>query len=402
MDARAAAPDPWTRAFARAAGARGRPSPRALRAGLLVALGFIAFVLGGVALVDLAARFAAERGLAGRGPRGGPGAGWPQSPAWQHPPAPEASPPGAPDEHERALARGLSRAFAGAAARVEPSVVSVVCERATLGRGSPGFGSGFVVDSRGVVVTNAHVIAGARAIEVVLADGRRVGANALGLDRATDVAVLRIEADGLPAVAFADSDEVATGEWVLAIGSPFGLARTVTAGIVSATGRTGLGVAELEDFIQTDAAINPGNSGGPLVDLEGRVVGVNSAILSSGGANAGIGLAVSANLVRAVLEDLRVHGRSTRGFLGVSLAPAPEGRGAAIVSVRAGSPADRAGLEAGDVVLSVGDKPVTDPRGLARLIARAEAGSPLALNVLHRGRPRRVLAELGEREPQAP
>jgi serine protease Do len=372
------------------------PRPRALRAGLIVAFLFIAFVLGAVALVDLLGRVSFETGHGvGFGART-PGV-WPVAPAWTKQPASSQQP-----SEERAVARALSHAFARAASRVAPSVVSVVSERWSFGRGGPAFGSGFIADPDGIVVTNAHVVAGARSLDVILADGRRLRATPLGVDRATDVAALKIDAHGLEPVEFGDSDELATGEWVLALGSPYGLARTVTAGIVSATGRTGLGVTELEDFVQTDAAVNPGNSGGPLVDLEGRVVGMNSAILSSSGANAGIGLAVSSNLVRAVLEDLRLRGRSTRGFLGVTLAPVPGGKGAEVVSVRAGSPAERAGLSVGDVILSVGDEAVADPRSLARTITRAEAGSTVELTVQHHQRTRRIVVELGERESDMP
>jgi Do/DeqQ family serine protease len=225
-------------------------------------------------------------------------------------------------------------------------------------------GSGVIVDAeRGYVLTNNHVVEKATAIEVTTKDNRRFPADLIGRDPDTDIAVLRIKPDRLTAVPLGDSARLEVGDFVLAIGNPFGLGQTVTSGIVSALGRTGLGIEGYEDFIQTDASINPGNSGGALVTLDGKLVGINTAILSRTGGNVGIGFAVPINMVRRVMDQIIAHGEVRRGRIGVAiqdLTPdlaealgSRSGQGAVIGNVEPGSPAARAGLAKGDVVTAV-------------------------------------------------
>ena len=264
-------------------------------------------------------------------------------------------------------------------------------------RESQSLGSGVVVDAeRGIIATNHHVVQGADEVRVTLHDGRRVEATLLGSDPETDIAVLRAEAEDLTAVPLADSDALKVGDFVVAIGSPFGLAQTVTSGIVSALGRTGLGIEGYESFIQTDASINPGNSGGPLVNLNGELVGINTAILAPGGGNVGIGFAIPTNMARAVVEQILEHGTMRRGLFGATaqdltpeLAEAlgtEEPRGAVIATVEPDSAAERAGVRPGDLVLAVDGRPVNNAAELRTRIGLLRAGSPLELTVLRKGR----------------
>src|ERR1700751_1952197 len=229
-------------------------------------------------------------------------------------------------------------------------------------------GSGVIVDAaQGYVLTNAHVVENATNIEVTFKDNRRFNAKLIGRDPDTDIAVLQIPANGLTAVPIGDSDRLQVGDFVLAIGNPFGLGQTVTSGIVSALGRSGLGIEGYEDFIQTDASINPGNSGGPLVDLQGRVVGINTAILAPSGGNVGIGFAVPINMARQVMDQLIRYGEIKRGRIGVAiqdltpdLAQAlgtKQTQGALIARVEPGSPAERAGLRTNDLVVAINGAP---------------------------------------------
>ena len=268
-----------------------------------------------------------------------------------------------------------------------------------------GLGSGVIVDAHeGLILTNNHVIQRADEIIVTLHDGRRYDAEVIGADRETDVAVIRIDADGLAALAFADSDQLRVGDFVVAIGNPFGLGQTVTSGIVSALGRSGLGIDGFEDFIQTDASINPGNSGGALVNLNGELVGINSAILARGGGNIGIGFAIPINIARQVQQHLVRDGVIHRGHLGIAiqdltpdLAQAFDlevSRGAVITQIDARSPAERAGLRAGDVVLEVDGKSVRNASELRARLGLLRIDSEVRLGILRDGRERTLTARI--------
>jgi len=252
-------------------------------------------------------------------------------------------------------------------------------------------GSGVIVDSSGIALTNAHVVERATEIEVVTADGKKHKAKLVGVDRKTDLAVLRLQGGGpFPAAALGDSDRVKVGDWVLAIGSPFGLQQTVTAGIISAKGRS-IGQGPFDDFLQTDAAINPGNSGGPLVNMNGEVVGINSAILSRSGGNVGIGFAIPANMARRIYTELVAKGKVTRGWLGVSIQPlTPElaksfglrdSRGVLISDVVQDSPADKAGIAAGDIITEFDKKKVDSPPDLQKVVALTQPGKGVPVKV---------------------
>ncbi|MBI4400078.1 MAG: DegQ family serine endoprotease [Nitrospirae bacterium] len=245
-------------------------------------------------------------------------------------------------------------------------------------------GSGVIVEPSGLIITNNHVVSKADEIKVFLSDKREFKAKLIGTDSKTDLAVLRIEAEALPTIPWADSDKLEVGEYVLAVGNPFGLNQTVTMGIVSAVGRASMGIAEYEDFIQTDAAINPGNSGGALVNVRGELVGINTAIFSQSGGNMGIGFAVPSNMARSILAQLVRAGKVVRGWLGVSiqeLSPelasqfgVPEPKGVLVSDVLDGSPAKRAGLERGDVIVEYDGKPIENPTQLRNAVAQTAVG----------------------------
>ena len=257
-----------------------------------------------------------------------------------------------------------------------------------------GLGSGVIVSADGYILTNNHVVDNASEIQVALNDGRQFTAKVVGTDAKTDIAVIKIKAENLPALQLTDSDKVQIGDVVLAIGNPFGIGQTVTEGIVSAKNRTTSGQMD-EDFIQTDAAINPGNSGGALVDTEGRLVGINSAILTRSGGNQGIGFAVPSNLCRWVMESLVKNGRVDRGYLGVviqdvtpELAKAfklEQTNGALVSDVAAGGPAEAAGLMSGDVIVRFDGKPVEDAAQFKIHVAEAAPGSKIPLTVNRSG-----------------
>jgi Do/DeqQ family serine protease len=278
-------------------------------------------------------------------------------------------------------------------------------------RRATSLGSGVIVSSDGYILTNNHVVEAADEIEVALPDGRKLLARIVGSDPDTDLAVLRVQGEKLPAIAFGSSESLRVGDVVLAIGNPFGVGQTVTLGIVSALGRSGLGINTFENFIQTDAAINPGNSGGALVDAHGSLVGINTAIFSQTGGSIGIGFAMPVSTARAVLEQIVKTGAVTRGWIGVELAPLtpalaesyrlPGPQGALISGVIRNGPADRAGAKPGDVLLAIDGKKVADPRAVLDLVAALEPGRGAVLTVSRRGETLELAATIGRR-PKAP
>jgi serine protease Do len=258
-----------------------------------------------------------------------------------------------------------------------------------------GLGSGVIITKDGYILTNNHVVDGASDVKVTLPDGREFTAKVVGRDPKSDIAVVKVSADDLPTVPLADSDKVEVGDVVLAIGNPFGVGQTVTKGIVSATGRGGMGIEDYEDFIQTDAAINPGNSGGALVDIDGRLIGINTAILSRSGGSQGVGFAIPSDLARTVMQSLIAYGHVTRGYLGVSIqnvtpALASEfdlktARGALISDILPDSPAAKAGFKDGDVVLEYNGKKVEDSRRLQLAVAETKPGTTVPVEILRGG-----------------
>jgi Do/DeqQ family serine protease len=274
-----------------------------------------------------------------------------------------------------------------------------------------GLGSGVIVSADGYVLTNHHVVEAADEIEVALADGRKLLAKVVGHDPETDLTVLRVDADGLPAISFGSSEALRVGDVVLAIGNPFGFGQTVTSGIVSALGRTGLGLNTFENFIQTDAAINPGNSGGALVNAAGQLVGINTAIFSRTGGSMGVGFAIPASNAKMVLEQIVRTGTVTRGWIGAGLDDlTPEmaealglgpAQGVLIMEVLSGSPADRGGVKVGDVVTAVNRLPVATPHALLNAVAALQPGSAAKLAVLRQGKPVEATVTVGRR-PKPP
>ena len=328
-----------------------------------------------------------------------------------------APPPTAIPEADLRFARNLSHAFRQVAKTLQPSVVSIrTVERtapANVGmRGRPmlrmgpmgpeivppnagtsqrqGLGTGFILREDGVIVTNNHVVRGAGEIRVRLADGRDFEATVAGADPETDVAVLRIDAKDLAAAKLVESKDVDVGDWVLALGSPFGLDQTVTAGIISAKGRDHVGLATFENYLQTDAAINPGNSGGPLCTLDGAVVGMNTAISSGSGGSDGVGFAIPMEMVKRVADSLLADGRMRYGYVGVLLQQADESRetgGAVIAEVVANGPAARAGLQPGDIVTRIDGEPVSGRAALIRAVGTRTPGSVVKVEGTRDGDP---------------
>jgi len=303
--------------------------------------------------------------------------------------------------------------IADVAERVTPSIVSVSSttgeaggESAGRGHGQ-GLGSGVVIQP-GVIVTNNHVIEGADEIKVISYDGREFVAELVGTDPKSDLAVLRIQGDAsaLRPVAIGDSGRLRLGDIVLAIGNPFGVGHTVTMGIVSAKGRADVGIIDYEDFIQTDAAINPGNSGGALVDMEGKLIGINTAILSRSGGYQGIGFAIPTNMARPIIDSLLRYGKVVRGWLGVSIQDVdpdlartlglPRPMGVLISDVGPNTPAAKAGLRRGDVVLTINGQEVDSARQLRNLVATAGASSTVTMEILRRGARESVQVALGQ------
>lgn len=275
-------------------------------------------------------------------------------------------------------------------------------------------GSGVIVSEQGFILTNEHVIASADEIEVALADGRKLVAKVVGTDPDTDLAILKVDSDNLPAITFAVSEKLDVGDVVLAIGNPFGVGQTVTQGIISALGRNHLGINTYENFIQTDASINPGNSGGALINTEGNLIGINSAIYSRNGGSMGIGFAIPANIAKQVMEQIVATGTVTRGWVGIEaqditpeLAESfklPQARGSLIAGVLKNSPADIAGIKAGDVLLAINDKEIADSSSMLNIIAAlkpneeavlqiARAEKEIKINVIIGTRPKPVVAK---------
>jgi len=317
------------------------------------------------------------------------------------------------------LAQRISEAFSYVAEKASPAVVYIETEKVValpsqffpfdfFGDNflkkffSPprykerGAGSGFIISSDGYIVTNNHVIQGAQKITVKLADGRIFRAKVIGTDPFSDIALLKINANHLPTLKLGNSDLIKPGEWVIAIGNPFGLSHTVTVGVISAKGRCGIGISDIEDFIQTDAAINPGNSGGPLLNLKGEVIGMNTAIFTRSGGYMGIGFAIPSNIIKTVIEQLKTKGKVERGFLGVmvqDLTPPlaqelhiPVSQGALITEVMPHTPAAKAGLREKDVIIAYNGKPVKNAAELKSFVLLTKPGSWVTLKIVRHGK----------------
>ncbi len=303
--------------------------------------------------------------------------------------------------HERASARP---GYAAAVARAAPSVVNIYsrsrqeppmcadkrlapwCERLT-GHDRTSLGSGVIVHPDGYILTNAHVIQQADEIRVLLADGRSASATLVGSDRGTDLAVVRIPLNDLKPISLGSSDDVQVGDVALAIGNPFGIGQTVSAGIISAKGRASVSLSPYDDLLQTDAAINPGNSGGALIDSDGRLIGINSLIVSGSGQSIGVGFAIPARLAYEVLEEIIETGRVTRGWLGITLDEVPAAPdGLRIIAVDDGGPAARSGIRPGDVIARINDRPAGDPNLLSRVVGKTRPGEVIRLEILRMGR----------------
>jgi len=288
----------------------------------------------------------------------------------------------APEEENPLMRDPFFRRFFGMPQQAEPQIAA---------------GSGVIVDAKnGYVVTNAHVVKDAREIQITLKDNRRLPAKLVGADPGTDVAVLKVEPKGLVEAKWGDSDSLQVGDFVMAIGNPFGLGQTATSGIVSALGRSGLSVEGYEHFIQTDAPINPGNSGGALIDLKGELIGINSAIIGPAGGNVGIGFAVPSVLAQAVITQLIRYGEVRRGRLGISMQPAVGGDGALLAEVEPNSPAATAGLRKGDVVTALNGHPVRGPAELRARLGVVPAGETVEMKVQRGKETQTITARIAE------
>ncbi len=270
-----------------------------------------------------------------------------------------------------------------------------------------GAGSGFIISAEGHILTNNHVVENAEKITVTLSDNQEVDAELVGTDPQSDVALIKINvADPLPTIPLGDSEALEVGEWVIAIGNPFGLDQTVTVGVVSAKGRSRVGINEYENFIQTDAAINPGNSGGPLLNIHGEVVGINSALYSRTGGYMGIGFAIPINMVKSIEDQLQKHGKVTRGWLGVAIQDVTEdlaksfnldkAKGILVSETQSGSPADEAGIRQGDVLLSLNDTELKDVADLRNRIALIIPGTDVSVKLVREGKELDIRVIIGE------
>ncbi|MHB8203060.1 MAG: DegQ family serine endoprotease [Desulfomonilaceae bacterium] len=274
-----------------------------------------------------------------------------------------------------------------------------------------GMGSGVIISPDGLILTNAHVVKDSDEITVTISDKRSFKAKVIGIDTESDIAVVKIDAKGLPTASLGDSSKLQVGEIVFAIGNPFGLNRTVTMGIVSATGRTNVGIIDYEDFIQTDAAINPGNSGGPLVNIDGDVIGINTAIASRSGGYQGIGFAIPSSSAKLIMNDLIKNGKVKRGLLGVNIQDMTEslaksfGRndaeGALVSQVIEGSPAEKAGIKAGDIILKFNNEPVKGAANLKNLVGKEKPGTSASLTIYRDKKTMEVPVKIAERTQKA-
>lgn len=326
-------------------------------------------------------------------------------------------------ERERAMvsARELSAAFRHAARAIESSVVHIITEQPTRRgfRAQTGVGSGVILDARGYILTNFHVVQQGRMITVRLSDGRTAQAEMVGGFEETDLAVLKIDLPGLRPASFGDSEAIGVGEWVLAVGSPFGFEQTVTAGIISAKGRGQIdpqasndGPTRFQEFLQTDAAINPGNSGGALVDSAGHLVGINTAIYSRSGGSLGIGFAIPVSIARNVLTQIVSTGEVIRGWVGVEIQDlTPElaesfgfadARGTLIAGVLRGSPAERAGIRPGDVLIELDGAAVRDPKTMLDMVAALPPGREATFRIRRGGQEIELGVEIGRRPTPQP
>jgi serine protease Do len=336
-------------------------------------------------------------------------------------------------------ARELSNAFRSVARQAVPAVVFVTVEKTVESRNPTGFnnpfegfgedflerffgrrfsegqqprerqqgaGSGFIISPDGQILTNYHVVGDADRVTVKLNDGREFTAKTIGTDQPSDVAVIKIDAKDLPVLRLGDSDAMEVGDWVIAAGNPFGLTESITVGVISAKGRSRLGIADFEDFIQTDAAINPGNSGGPLINLQGEAIGVNTAIASRSGGYMGIGFAIPSNMVQAVKDQLVTKGKVVRGYLGIRIQELTRAlaqsmrldttEGVLVADVSKDSPAAKAGLKRGDVILALNGRPMTDPGQLRNTVAMSAPGTKVPVQILRDNKKREITVELGE------
>ncbi len=333
--------------------------------------------------------------------------------------------------------KNWSKGFVEVAKKVQPSVVSIRSERTVtvspgqgLGedffKGTPfedffkqhggppakrkqmGEGSGVIVDGKGYILTNDHVVTGADKITIRLFDGKELKGTVQGADPKTDLAVVHVEAKDLPVATLGDSDKLQVGEWAIAIGSPFGLEETVTVGVISAKGRTGLGTGTYEDFIQTDASINPGNSGGPLVNIDGEVIGINAMIIQPG---QGIGFAIPINLAKTIMMELIKQGKVVRPWVGIGLQDLTpelmksfnieEKEGALISQVFEGSPAEKAGLKVGDIVVEIDGKKIKNSQDVVREVLKKKVGQKIELDVIREGKRIKVEVTTAEMPPEA-
>ncbi len=346
-------------------------------------------------------------------------------------------------QDQKQAARELSKAFSSAAKAAMPAVVSIKVEKTIsgpaagfggpdafddeffqrfFGRPGPrmpqrrtpqkyrqeGLGSGFIISEDGYILTNNHVVGDVDKITVELKDGRTfANAKLIGTDPDTEVALIKIEGENFPVLPMGDSSKLEIGDWVIAIGSPFQLSETVTVGVVSAVGRNKMGIAAYEDFIQTDAAINPGNSGGPLVDLDGQVIGINTAIATSSGGYMGIGFAIPINMARTIGEQLKKNGKITRGFLGLQaddvdaekaeLLGLKQATGVIVGTIVSGGPADKAGLKLNDVIVAINGEKVQSFEGFRKQVALMSPGTKVRLEILRDGKTRTLTATLEDR-----